>query len=257
MTVRQPSARRVLPVEATGLRRKPVRIQKLSDQVTRLLAARILDRIDDPAFELPSEAEICLEFGVSRTVAREVVGQLERIRLVTVQHGRRTQLRPRDEWDYLDPLLFELEDAQGTRRLLTELTDVRLVLEPEVAAWAAQAASPEMCERLGAAVAGMRRNVANHDRYLDHDIAFHAILVEATDNRVLSRIMESLRALLFTSRQVLSLLPASADHAIEDHDAIWRAVVAADPDAARQAMREHLGWAMRTYGIVDLGEVSR
>jgi DNA-binding FadR family transcriptional regulator len=252
MKRRQMSARPAYPVEPTGLGRKQVRVQKLSDQVTRLLAARILDRVDDPSFELLSEAEICEEFGVSRTVAREVVGQLEGIRLVTVQHGRRTRPRRREEWDYLDPLLFELEDAQGTRRLLTELTDVRLVIEPEVAAWAAQAASPEICERLGEAVAGMRRNRANHDRYLDHDIAFHAILVEATDNRVLARIMESLRALLYTSRQVLSLLPESADRAIEDHDAIWRAVLAANPDGARQAMREHLGWAMRTYGIAGV-----
>lgn len=256
MTSRQASPRPAYPIGFASLRPK-VRVQKLSDQVTRLLAARILDRVDDPTFELPSEAEICEEFGVSRTVAREVVGQLEGIRLVTVQHGRRTRPRPREEWDYLDPLLFELEDAQGTRRLLTELTDVRLVIEPEVAAWAAQAASPEICERLGEAVAGMRRNRANHDRYLDHDIAFHAILVEATDNRVLARIMESLQALLYTSREVLSLLPESADRAIEDHHAIWRAVAAADPDGARQAMREHLGWAMRTYGMADVAEGAR
>ena len=194
---------------------------------------------------------------MSRTVAREVVGQLQRIRLVTVRHGRRTRPRPREDWDYLDPLLFELEDAQGTRRLLTELTGVRLVIEPEVAAWAAQAASTEICERLAAAVAGMRRNMGNHDRYLEHDIAFHAILVEATGNRVLARIMESLRALLFTSRQVLSLLPESADHALEDHDAIRRAVAASDPEGAREAMREHLRWAMRTYGIVDVTEGPR
>ena len=234
----------------------PVHAQRLSEQVTRLLAARILDHADDPAFELPSETEVCLEFGVSRTVAREVVSHLERMRLVTVRHGRRTRPRPRHEWDYLDPLLFELQDPQGTRRLLTELTDVRLAIEPEVAAWAARAVRAEVVAGLAAAIKGMREHIGDHDRYIGHDMAFHMVLVEATDNRVLARIMESLRTLLLTSRDVLSLLPDSSERAIADHQRIMTAVAAGDADGARQAMRQHLDWAMRSYGIGGLSNLS-
>lgn len=237
-----------------GPRHPPVRAQRLSEQVTRLLAARILDHAEDPSFELPSEAEVCLEFGVSRTVAREVVSHLERMRLVTVRHGRRTRPRPRHEWDYLDPLLFELQDPQGTRRLLTELTDVRLAIEPEVAAWAARAATPDVVASLAAAITGTRQHIADYDRYVSHDMAFHSILVDATDNRVLARIMDSLRTLLLTSRDVLSLLPDSGEHAISDHQRIMTAVAAGDADGARQAMRAHLGWAMRSYGIGGLSD---
>jgi DNA-binding FadR family transcriptional regulator len=225
--------------------------------VTRLVAARILDHAGDPSFELPSEPELGLEFGVSRTVAREVVGRLERMQLVTVRHGRRTTPRPPHEWDYLDPLLFELQDPKGTRRLLTELTEVRLAVEPEVAAWAARATKPEVVARLSATIEGTRENLADYERYVAYDMAFHTILVDATDNRVLARIMDSLQALLLTSRDVLSLLPDSGQHAIADHERIMAAVAAGDVQGARSSMWAHLDWAMRSYGIGDISGQGR
>ena len=62
---------------------------KLSDQVTRVLAGRIVNAdigVDDLA---PTEQDICAEFGVSKTTAREVIGALGSRGLVTVRHGRR------------------------------------------------------------------------------------------------------------------------------------------------------------------------
>ena len=78
---------------------------KLSDQVTRVLAGRIVNGdIGLP----PTEQDICAEFDVSKTTAREVIGALASRGLVTVRHGRRMEIRPVSEWNHLDPLLLEL-----------------------------------------------------------------------------------------------------------------------------------------------------
>ena len=110
---------------------------KLSDQVTRVLAGRIVNGDIGLAELPPTEQDICEEFGVSKTTAREVIGALASRGLVTVRHGRRMEIRPVSEWNHLDPLLLELNDSpDGVRKTLGDLHDLRMLLEPEIAAFA-------------------------------------------------------------------------------------------------------------------------
>lgn len=214
-----------------------VQVQKLADQVTHRLAARIIRALDEP---LPSEQEICSEYQVSKTVAREVIGRLRDMKLVFVHHGRRMQRRPESDWDYLDPLLLELQDDAGTRRLLMELQEVRRLIEPEVAARAAEYRSDRQLEVIAAALDGMRNSVDDPDRYLEHDVAFHQGIVDAAQNRVASHIVDSIRAIMLTSRRYTNAVPGTLPRATGEHEAIYRAVADADPDAARSAMIDHL-----------------
>ena len=66
---------------------------KLSDQVTRVLAGRIVNGDIGVTDLAPTEQDICSEFGVSKTTAREVIGALASRGLVTVRHGRRMEIR--------------------------------------------------------------------------------------------------------------------------------------------------------------------
>jgi DNA-binding FadR family transcriptional regulator len=214
-----------------------VHVQKLADQVTRGVAARIIREPDAP---LPSEQEICATYGVSKTVAREVVGRLREMRLVSVSHGRRMQRRPDDEWNYLDPLVLELQDAAGTRRLLLELHDMRRLIEPEVAARAALDRTPAELAVIRAALERMRESVGDPDRYVEHDVAFHQGIVDAAHNRVASHIVDSIRALMHTSRRYTNAVPGTLPRAMGEHEAIFDAIANGDPDAARAAMLDHL-----------------
>src|SRR2546429_9093026 len=115
----------------------------------------------------PTEQEICRDFGVSKTTAREVVRTLAALGLVEVRHGRRMRVRPLGEWNHLDPLLLELnDDPDVARRYLADLHDVRMLLEPEIAARAALRASAEQIERMRAAVDRMEALVDEPDAYL-------------------------------------------------------------------------------------------
>src|SRR5712691_9276956 len=122
---------------------------KLSEQVTRVLAGRIVNGELGDADLPPTEQDICAEFGVSKTTAREVIGALASRGLVTVRHGRRMEIRPVSEWNHLDPLLLELNhDPEAVRETLGDLHDLRMLLEPEIAARAALMATEEQLARM-------------------------------------------------------------------------------------------------------------
>lgn len=229
-----------------------VRADKLGAKVTRLLATRIVDGATGPGDDpiLPTELEICEEFDVSKTVAREVIARLESLKLVTVRHGRRMQLRPPSDWNYLDPLMLDLQDPKGVRRLIAELHDSRLQIEPEAAARAAAAATPEQIKRMAAMVDAMRDSVDKPDVFTEYDIAFHQEILAAAGNRVISHVMDAICDLMRTSRHLTNTVPGGLPHTVRDHASILVAIESHDADGARTAMREHILWGARRAGVL-------
>jgi DNA-binding FadR family transcriptional regulator len=205
--------------------------------VTRVLAGKIVNGdIGLP----PTEQDICAEFGVSKTTAREVIGALASRGLVTVRHGRRMEVRPVSEWNHLDPLLLELNrDAESVRRTLGDLHDLRMLLEPEIAARAALMANGEQLGRMRDAIERMEELEADPDAYVEIDVDFHSELASATGNVVLSFVLDSVRELLRVSRRITNLVNTMPDTTLA-HRRIYEAVLAREPEAARQAMRAHL-----------------
>src|SRR4051812_15428072 len=119
-----------------------VKIRTLPVQV----AAHLTRRIVSGGFEdgrAPSELDISREFGVSRVVARETLKILASLDIVDVAQGRRVVVRPRAEWDYLSPLLIEWLPEEIVNELLQELHQMRVLLEPELAAMAAAVVTDE------------------------------------------------------------------------------------------------------------------
>ena len=230
------TAARALPDRRAG----SVRLLKLSDQVTRVLAGRIVNGdigADDLA---PTEQDICAEFGVSKTTARAVIGALAARGLVTVRHGRRMEIRPVSEWNHLDPLLLELNhDPEAVRQTLGDLHDLRMLLEPEIAARAASLATDEQLARLRQAVDRMAELETDPDAYLEVDADFHSEIASATRNVVLTFVLDSLRELLHVSRRVTNRINAMPETTVA-HRRIYEALVAREPETARQAMRAHL-----------------
>jgi DNA-binding FadR family transcriptional regulator len=215
----------------------PVQSLKLSDQVTRVLAGRI---VNGDLGVPPTEQDICAEFGVSKTTAREVIGALASRRLVTVRHGRRMEVRPVAEWNHLDPLLLELNhDADGVRRTLGDLHDLRLLLEPEIAARAAVKATDEQLERMRQALERMEELEAAPDAYLEFDVDFHSEIAAATGNAVLAFVLDSVRELLRVSRRVTNLVSGMPATTLA-HRRIYEALLAREPESARRAMHAHL-----------------
>ncbi|MGW4210421.1 FadR/GntR family transcriptional regulator [Lentzea sp. NPDC004789] len=214
-------------------------MRTLPVQVAAHLTRRIVsgDIADGRA---PSELDISREFGVSRVVARETLKILASLDIVEVAQGRRVVVRPRAEWDYLSPLLIEWLPAEIVGELLQELHQMRVLLEPELAAMAAAGVTDETLERLRAEIGRMSELESDPNAYLEVDHEFHMEICRAADNRILDRIMYSARWLGTASRRITNEAPAGLCRATAEHAEIYEALVARDPEGARAAMRRHL-----------------
>ncbi|MEU0878169.1 FCD domain-containing protein [Lentzea sp. NPDC005914] len=216
-----------------------VKVRTLPVQVAAHLTRRIVSGdIEDG--RAPSELEISREFGVSRVVARETLKILASLDIVDVAQGRRVTVRPRAEWDYLSPLLIEWLPAEIVGELLQELHQMRVLLEPELAAMAAASVTDATLDRLRDEVGRMAALEADPNAYLEVDHEFHMEICRAADNRILDRIMYSARWLGTASRRITNEDSDALRKATADHTEIYEALVARDPDRARAAMRKHL-----------------
>ena len=188
-----------------------VRSIKLSDQVTRALARRITNGEIGEDVPPPTELEICQEFGVSKTTAREVIRSLAERGFVEVRQGRRMQVRSSSEWNQLDPLMLELiDDPEIARRYLADVHYVRTLIEPEVAARAALSANDEQIGRARESLAAMEASIEDPDAYLEADVAFHRELAAATGSVILAFVLDSLGDLQRLSRRVTNRLVTQA-----------------------------------------------
>jgi DNA-binding FadR family transcriptional regulator len=216
-----------------------VKVRTLPVQVAAHLTRRIVNgELEDE--RAPSELDISQEFGVSRVVARETLKILASLDIVEIAQGRRVVVRPPAEWDYLNPLLAEWLPEEHVDALLQELHQMRLLLEPELAAMAAAGITEETLAGLREELDRMANLEEEPDDYLEVDHEFHMAICRAANNRILDRIMYSARWLGTASRRVTNAVPGGLHRATDAHARIFAALEARDPEAAREAMRSHL-----------------
>jgi DNA-binding FadR family transcriptional regulator len=210
--------------------------------------------------KLPTEAELTRSLGVSRSVLREAVAILRADGLLEARQGagvfvRRREARP-------GPLALLTDRAEAVADVIEEL-ELRAAVEIEAAGLAAVRASPaqlaaieERCEAFGAAIAAGAPTE-------DADFAFHVALAKAANNARFAAFLAHLGARTIPRVKMRAVVGAEAvpsrDAALDaEHRAIAAAVVGGDADAAREAMRAHLGGAMRRYrSLIHRRPVSR
>jgi DNA-binding FadR family transcriptional regulator len=199
-----------------------------------------------PGTTLPPESVLCEQFAVSRTVIRESVKRMEEKGLVTVAQGRGTQVAPMSAWKMADEtVLAALVANDATLGTLDDLSVVRAALEAVIARDAATDPSPHDVERLAAALQLMRETIADQAAYGEADVVFHGIVGEMSRNRLADSIVKT----LFTQARLSARFSRRSQFATtqSEHEAIYEAIAAGDPDAAEVAMRRHIldAWQRR------------
>lgn len=151
---------------------------------------------------LPSEADICGQFGVSRSSTREAVKMLSAKGLIRSRPKQGIRIQPERHWNMFDPDVLKWTlVSKPTLDLLREFFELRLVTDPQAAALAAKHAKPENIVELRKAIDRMRDAELGLDDVLDADIAFVTALFEATHNRFFIQLIEfTSTALRVTSR---------------------------------------------------------
>ncbi|ASU83750.1 FadR family transcriptional regulator [Nocardiopsis gilva YIM 90087] len=220
--------------------------------VTQRAIERIKERIADgtlkPGDRLPTERELASDLGVSRSSMREAIRALTTLGVLEARHGAGvyvTSLRPAD---LLETFSVLAEVSQG--ETLIEVLQVRRMLEPAATALAAARADDAQLRRLGEilnrmeAGGGSDEADADADAYADTvsaDLTFHQAIVEITGNATLAAINDGLSSRTFNARVWRGHREAGITARLrEDHERIYRALQARDPDAARAAATMHV-----------------
>ena len=210
-----------------ALHRIPAR--NVTQQVIAQLRELVLSGAYRPGERLPSERDLTEALGVSRTAIREGLRGLEALGLVVVKHGSG---------------VFAAEGLPGSGQPATlpvrlktaqELIEVRLIVEPDIAAKAALRATSSDLERLRTDVERFRADIGAVRRP-PTDLRFHLDLCRAVHNRSLLTILQWVIDFYGKSGQA----PSTRD--VTDHEEIYEAVRRRDPGAASAAMSRHLEW---------------
>lgn len=204
--------------------------------------ARLGPRIVDGS--LPEGSVITLEwlreeFGVSRTIAREVVQVLSSMGLLESRRRTGTRVRPRSEWDSYDPAVIRWRLAgQDRTSHLHELTELRSVVEPAAAAAAARHADTEQRTRVRELAEDLERTGAAGElaEFLEHDVAFHRLLLEASGNVMFAALGDVVEEVLRGRTDHDLMPPRPKTEARRLHHVVADAVSAQEPEVARAAM---------------------
>lgn len=205
----------------------------LADFGPRIVDGRI------PVGTLLTLEQIGERFDVSRTIAREVVQVLVSMRLV--ESRRRTGIRvlPRYAWDVFDPAVIRWRLAGVTRRdHLAELTQLRAAVEPPAAALAALHADADQRAEVQELAEKMEVTGASRDlqAFLEHDIAFHRLLLTASGNGMFAGLGDVVEEVLRGRTDHHLMPPEPKPEARRQHAAVALAVARGEVEPARAAM---------------------
>lgn len=215
----------------------------------RVIADRIAQKIREGEFpvgsRLPGERDLAEALSVSRSSVREALIALELSGYVEVRLGSGVYVTMPREGASLgagiepDALPVAVRSAMDIGPF--ELLEARLLIEPEIAARAAQNASHQQLASIRETQEAMSKGGApNH-----LDRAFHAAIAAACGNSALEAVALSLRDLSEASPVYQRLDKHFVGHkawnaALVEHDRITNAILERDPIRARHEMYAHL-----------------
>lgn len=219
-----------------------------SRNLTRSVVTALSERIRNGEFhvgeKLPTEADLVESFGVSRTVIREAMSRLQAAGLVETRHGIGTfMLEPNKEQQ---PHVHT--ESIHTMRDVMAILELRISLETEAAGLAAMRRTEHQLHQLRDILDGFAKHLQNKtSNAVIADVAFHLWVAKATGNPYFHDILKQLGEVIIPRARVdLAALAENDSHLYlkgvhREHEDIYSAIKRKDPDAARAAMRTHLG----------------
>jgi GntR family transcriptional repressor for pyruvate dehydrogenase complex len=216
----------------------PIQSERLYEGIVSQIEQRIEAGELKVGDQLPSERELAEQFAVSRTAVREAVKALRQKGLVEILPGRGTFITNGTSDTIRNSLgmLMKMGATKGSGYLV----EVREILEPEIAALAATRIIEEYISAMQDAVNIMDTALDNVDVFVEADLDFHLALAEGIQNPYILILMDSIIDLLREQRKRTGLTKGGLERGQIHHKKILDAVTRRDPQAARQAMQDHL-----------------
>lgn len=220
----------------------------LAEIVVAQLTSRIEAGTYPPGEKIPSSAQLCEEFGVSRTVIREALTSLRVAGRVTSRQGDGVYVTERDS----KTLNFEIGRIEDIRSAM-EILELRLGVEMQSVALAATRRTPEALADIARAFDYLD-NLESDDAEVEAraDFEFHFAIARATRNPHFPQFLQAVFNeisfdLVMKHRQSARTYHSYLKKINKEHAAIFAAITQGDPKAAKNALAAHLEESLNRY----------
>lgn len=222
--------------------------QTLSQKIERTIENAIREKKLTIGSKLPTEREMCESFGVSRTALREALRRLNARGLITIKKGSGMYVSEINIEDAIKSLNLYY-DLKFDKNLLTQIIEVRMLFEPEIARLAAT-------NRTEQHVVELQKNLVdfeicdpdNTQKEADLDNKFHLSITKSTANPIMQITMEPIYSLLPRMRSyIYANIEGEKAYTLNSHKELLKAIAAKDGENAYLIMKKHLVRTQEIY----------
>lgn len=224
----------------------PAAKRRIHGTIAHDLGVAIVTGSYKPGDILSGEVAFSEQLKVSRSAVREALRMLAAKGLVESRPKTGTRVSPHTRWNLLDPeVLAWMFEAEPSKAFIRDLFELRMIIEPAAAEFAAQRRTGRELARMGHALEEMERYGLNTEAGRTADQMFHNTILEATRNAPLIALAGTIAAAVSWTtifKQRKRKLPRDP---VPDHRLVYNAVADGDGQAARRAMVELVGLALQ------------
>jgi DNA-binding FadR family transcriptional regulator len=217
-----------------------IRREALHDTIQARIERFIIESGARPGDPLPPQQEMARALGISVPSLREAMKSLEALGMIDVRHGAGTYVGSFSLDAMVDGLAFRVRlDAGDNARILSELLEVRMILEQAYVRRVVDHTDDEHIAALYAIVAEMDALAAADCDFPAEDWHFHEVLYRPINNALLTKLVRAFWDVVEVVKADLLVAPISTARTAFEHRKIVDAIAASDPDGAAQAMGDH------------------
>ncbi len=208
--------------------------------LTHLLILRFQQMLSDgvltPGTKLPPERELAAYFKVARSSLRQALKVLEILGVITQKVGDGSYLNPDASSVLAVPMefLFLLDDTT-----VEELSEFRFIMEPALAAKAAERANSADIALLHQSIADLENSRGDPLKLVASDLLFHRAIFQASGNRLTGRLFHTIHRAMLNMITMTSKL-VDIEHTAAFHKTILGAIEKRDGELASRLMTAHL-----------------
>ncbi len=215
---------------------QPLERKSRQEYVMEQIQNFILEKALRPNDYLPSEIEMAQTLNVSRSTVREALKRLETMGVIDISHGERPRVSTLNLERFLDALrMFMVIDKNE----FIDLMELRKILEIGAIDMVIEKITEKHLKQLEGFINEMEKNIDNPELFAINDFSFHLELIRATDNLLLSKLMDIIGVALLKVQKITSRFPSSKT-AIPQHKEILDALSKKDSKKAKKMLEKHI-----------------
>ena len=221
--------------------------KRLSEQAAENILSMItVENKYLPGDKLPNENDLSAELRISRTTLREAIRILITNNILEIRRGKGTYVTYNENTN--ENLC--LDNAMAARVGLKDLMEIRLIIEPEIACFAAKRATEKEIEKILYYGQLNEYKILNGEDRTEEEQMFHNLISKASHNEFVNRLMPIINQGIYKG-VILSKEQCKINNdTLADHRSIMEYLKSRDADGAKTAMKLHIIHAMDGFGIL-------